>query len=95
MSLRDKIKAARQKKGLSQQRLAKTLGYSSGQFVSNWERGLSYPPVDRLAKMILIFDLNEEEILNQYIKELIETKKKVFNKALEFHKSRAESQSQD
>ena len=89
MNLRERIKEARKKKGLSQQKLAKTLGYSSGQFVSNWERGLSYPPVDRLAKMALIFNFNEEELLEQYLEELIESKKKAFKKSLEFHKSRA------
>lgn len=89
MNLREKIKEARTEKGLSQQKLAKTLGYSSGQFVSNWERGLSYPPVDRLAKMALIFNFNEEEILKQYLEEIIAIKKKAFRKALDFHKSRA------
>lgn len=34
------LKEKRLASGLSQLEIAKTLGYSSGQFVSNWERGL-------------------------------------------------------
>ena len=91
MKLRDKLKVAREKKGYSQSKLAKVLGYSSGQFVSNWERGQSYPPVDRLAKMSLLLDLDHEELIKLYIIELGEEKKKAFKKALDFHLSRLNS----
>lgn len=93
MTIKEKIKQARKEKGLSQKKLAKVLGYSSGQFVSNWERGLSAPPVDRLAKMALIFNFDEEELLAQFLEELVESKKKAFKKAMDFHKSRADSAS--
>lgn len=88
MKLKDKLKLARESKGFSQSKLAKVLGYSSGQFVSNWERGQSYPPVDRLAKMSLIFNLDHEELIQLYVLELSEEKKKAFKKALDFHLSR-------
>ena len=88
MKLKDKLKIARQDKGYSQSKLAKVLGYSSGQFISNWERGQSYPPVDRLAKMSLLFGLNHEELLRMYLIEIGEEKKKAFQKALDFHLSR-------
>jgi transcriptional regulator with XRE-family HTH domain len=88
MKLRDILKTAREKKGYSQSKLAKILGYSSGQFISNWERGQSYPPVDRLAKMSLIFDLDHEELIKLYVLELGEEKKRAFKKALDFHLSR-------
>ena len=91
MNLRDKLKTAREKKGFSQAKLAKILGYSSGQFVSNWERGQSYPPVDRLAKMSLLLNLDHEELIKLYIVELGEEKKKAFKKALDFHISRLNS----
>ncbi len=38
----------RRKKGLTQRDLSGKLQYSSPQFVSNWERGVSYPPAAAL-----------------------------------------------
>jgi len=88
MKLREKLKSAREKKKYSQTKLAKILGYSSGQFVSNWERGKSYPPVDRLAKMSILLDLDQEELIGLYLNELSHEKRLEFKKAIEFHKSR-------
>lgn len=48
------LKNLREKAGLSQGDVAGILGYSTPQFVSNWERGVSLPPfkaVKPLAKM--------------------------------------------
>ncbi len=52
-SLRD----ARKKAGLSQGELGAIFGYTCGQFVSNWERGISLPPIEtlpRLAEVLLL-----------------------------------------
>lgn len=49
------VKKYRLKAGLSQGDVAKSLGYSCPQFVSNWERGVSSPPdavLSRLCKVI-------------------------------------------
>lgn len=46
------LKEKRTCAGLSQWDVAKKLGYSSPQFVSNWERGLSDPPIMTLAEKI-------------------------------------------
>lgn len=40
------LKSRRIERGLTQAELAKALGYSSPQFVSNWERGLCLPPLN-------------------------------------------------
>lgn len=45
------IKKARSRAGLTQAALAKKLGYRSPQFVSNWEREESLPPIDALPKI--------------------------------------------
>lgn len=45
------IKKARQHAGLTQAALAKRLGYRSPQFVSNWERSESLPPIQTLPKI--------------------------------------------
>ena len=51
------LKKARSEKGLSQAEVAKKLGYSSPQFISNWERGLASPPIPKLKKLCKIYDL--------------------------------------
>lgn len=83
--LKDIIKMKRLEKGFSQSSLAKILGYSSGQFVSNWERGESYPPVDRLAKMSLLFEMDDIVLFNLYVEESVKEKKREYEKAHAFH----------
>lgn len=63
------MKDHREKSGLSQLEVADTLGYSSAQFVSNWERGLCEPPLKSLKKLCRILDINEKEILRVILKE--------------------------
>ncbi|HEY8270411.1 MAG TPA: helix-turn-helix transcriptional regulator [Pseudobdellovibrionaceae bacterium] len=48
--------------GLSQGEVAKKLGYTSPQFVSNWERGLSDPPIRTLRKISTLYDVPLEEM---------------------------------
>lgn len=79
------IKEKRLEKKISQVKLAKFLGYSSGQFVSNWERGESYPPMDRLAKMALLFEVPKENLIDLFLAEYSESKKKEYLKAYAFH----------
>ena len=49
--------------GLSQDDVANTLGYSSAQFVSNWERGVSPPPLKNLHKIVKIYNIDSEEVI--------------------------------
>lgn len=52
------LKKARETSGLSQAQVAKELGYTSPQFVSNWERGLSSPPVPKLKKLCKMYAMS-------------------------------------
>lgn len=54
------LRQKRIKKKLSQVEVAKQLGYSS-QFVANWERGISSPPLDVLKDIIDIYGINTKE----------------------------------
>lgn len=45
------LKKARVQAGLTQKNLADYLGYSSAQFISNFERGISMPPLSKLGRM--------------------------------------------
>lgn len=56
------IKAARITKGFSQGELANLLGYDSGQFVSDWERGLSAIPMKRLVEISKILELDRNHL---------------------------------
>lgn len=67
------VKTARIKKGISQGDLAMRLGYSSAQFVSNWERELSNPPVEKLKKLSKMLAIPREQILEAFMKDQKET----------------------
>ncbi len=57
------LREKREDSGVSQVDLAKKLGYSSSQFVSNWERGLATPPLKSLSKICDILDVDTREIV--------------------------------
>jgi len=65
--LREKRMAA----GLSQGKVANILGYSTAQFVSNWERGLSEPPVDTLRVLAKLYSIPTEEMFEVVLKSTI------------------------
>lgn len=56
------LKDARNKAALTQNSVAEALGYETPQFVSNWERGISYPPIDALKKIARLYKVSEEEL---------------------------------
>jgi transcriptional regulator with XRE-family HTH domain len=52
----------RLEKGLSQAAVARTLGYSSAQFISNFERGVCAPPMKKLKKMIDMYGMSPNKV---------------------------------
>jgi transcriptional regulator with XRE-family HTH domain len=63
------LKEARIKRGLTQKSVSDTLGYSTPQFVSNWERGLSPIPIDTLKTLLKLYSLSLSEIVNKAMEE--------------------------
>ena len=63
--------------GLTQLEVATKLGYSSAQFISNWERGLSSPPVNKIAELTELYDFSKQELMEMY---LLETKRQLEKK---------------
>lgn len=57
------IRAKREEKGITQLELAKELGYSTSQFVSLFERGLSKVPVDVLGKLSVKLSIPRNKML--------------------------------
>ena len=58
---------AREKAGLSQIALAKKLGYVSPQYVSNWERGVCGPPIDKLGLLTKVLSIKPEILLGMIL----------------------------
>ncbi len=81
MNLADNLKRIRKDNNLSQEQLAEKLGVSR-QAVSKWESGQSYPEMDKVLQICSLFNLNINELINENIKEVNETKesKNISNK---------------
>ena len=71
--LKQKRMAAR----LSQQDVAKSLRYTTPQFISNWERNVSFPPKQALKVLTRKYNLSSEDLdtlkkmyIEKHVKEL-------------------------
>lgn len=73
MNFSDNLKKIRKEHNLSQEQIAEQLGVSR-QSVSKWEQGLAYPEMDKMLSLCKIFNLNIDDLLNQDINEVNNTK---------------------
>lgn len=55
------LQKARTRAGLTQEDVAKELGYTH-QFISNWERGISSPPCRLLRRIAAIYGISATEL---------------------------------
>lgn len=78
MNLSDNLKKIRKEHNLSQEQLAEQLGVSR-QAVSKWESGGAYPEMDKVLQLCQIFNLNIDDLLNQDIKEINNSKQEKSN----------------
>lgn len=62
MVLAEFLKNRRVQKGLTQSAVAEKLGYTTSQFISNWERGISSPPMKTLKKLSKMYGVSPEEV---------------------------------
>ena len=63
----------RKSSGLTQKELALKLGYISPQFVSNWERGLSAPPIGSLKKIASILNTSADDLFSIFLEDTLAT----------------------
>ncbi len=68
-TLNDYLRQKRVDSGLSQLDVARELGYSSPQFVSNWERGLVSPPLETIAVLIDLYKITSSEVISKILDE--------------------------
>lgn len=71
-----KTKKARKLKGLSQRELSYKLGFTSGQFVSNVERGLCLYPVKKFRLLSKIIDYDVKKLFADYIRDVSDQAKR-------------------
>lgn len=50
--------------GKTQWAVARRLGYSTAQFISNWERGLSVPPTSAIRPLAEAFGVKPRELVD-------------------------------
>ncbi|MNK15803.1 helix-turn-helix protein [compost metagenome] len=79
------LKQKRELSGLSQKFVSEKLGYTTPQFISNWERGVSTPPVQTIKKLADLYKIPVEEIFNLLLQETLQQvtfdmKKKFYGK---------------
>jgi transcriptional regulator with XRE-family HTH domain len=60
--LADFLKEKRVAASLSQRDVADKLGYSTPQFISNWERGVSHPPINAIKKLGELYKVSADEL---------------------------------
>ena len=63
------LKEKRTLSGLSQKDVATKLGYSTSQFISNWERGVSQPPINTLHTLANMYKISAEQMFNVLLEE--------------------------
>lgn len=78
MKLPDNLKSIRKRNNLSQELLAEKLGVSR-QAVSKWESGQSYPEMDKVLLICKLFNYNLDELMNENVKEVEESKQSKIN----------------
>ena len=77
--LKDKRIAA----NFSQAEVAKKLGHKTPQFISNWERGLSYPPVKDIKTLAVYFKISPDELFEKILECRIAEVREEFKKELQ------------
>ena len=66
------LKQLREKSGLAQKDIAAKLGYATPQFISNWERGLSTPPINTLKTLGKLYNCNPDDLFQALLSSEVE-----------------------
>lgn len=66
------LRECRMRSGLSQMQVARKLGYGTAQFISNWERGVSEPPLKALKILAKVYSVSVDDIFQVVLKTTIE-----------------------
>jgi transcriptional regulator with XRE-family HTH domain len=87
------LKEKRTLAGLTQAEVAEKLGYTTAQFISNWERGISNPPISTIKKICQLYKVSNEEVyeivLAQSIQEVTDSLRAKFSQITKEKKERS------
>lgn len=72
------LKDVRENADLTQADVSHKLGYTSPQFISNIERGISVVPLKTLARMVNLYKINPEAV----VKIILESQRKLLREKL-------------
>lgn len=72
------LQKMRTEAGLTQREVSLALGYSSAQFISNFERGIAVPPLNKLKVLIKMYNMPVETVLNI----ILDTEREIMSNAL-------------
>lgn len=70
--LSEYLRKKRESAKLSQRYVSTQLGYSTPQFISNWERGVSQPPVFSIKKVASIYGISSDELFEKILSATIQ-----------------------
>lgn len=76
MKLAEFLKAKRTEAGLSQKIVAASLGYRTAQFISNWERGVSQPPIKSIKTLSNIYGVASDFLFEKIVEDYVESSQK-------------------
>lgn len=76
--LGDFLRETRESASLTQADVSQKLGYTSPQFISNIERGISVIPLKTLAKMVNLYRVNPETV----VRIILESQRKLLREKL-------------
>ncbi len=67
------LRNARIEAQLTQAEVSDKLGYSTAQFISNWERGISCPPLKNLRALAGLYRIRPDDLFESILKVSIQT----------------------
>lgn len=87
-----KLKSLREKAGLKQDKVAKALGYTSIQLISNWERNLAMFPVKSVPQLSRLYSVSQDTLIDYLVQNYkAKTQAKVAKKVSKKLSSRAKN----
>lgn len=69
------LRRARIKVGMSQAEISRRIGYTSGQFVSNLERGISSLPMSRMTALCDLLRIKPQVLLGAMTRDMVKKAK--------------------
>ena len=88
------LKDCRIKAGLSQNDVAKRMGYSNGQFISNWERATGTPSIQTLRKLADLYRISSDRLFAHFLHHaLTKTEESLHEEFFASKKKRAQERS--